>query len=86
MRVGEALVPLTLHCFFSRQRYRRFTAYKLVLKKHPFKQRPNYEAALNDNYSMHALRHEVRRMLRDIDPETVRRRRAESLVQKSRDK
>ncbi|KAK7102818.1 uncharacterized protein [Littorina saxatilis] len=68
------------------ERQKRFTAYRLVVqKKHPIRLRSSYDEALNDNYSMHALRHEVRRMLRDIDPNSVRRRKAESLIQQSRD-
>ncbi|KAL8576952.1 hypothetical protein ACOMHN_024228 [Nucella lapillus] len=68
------------------ERQRRHTAYKLVMKKHPIKQRLDYKAALNDNYSLHALRHELRRMVRDIDPDNRRKRKAENLVQHSRDK
>ncbi|XP_076448497.1 uncharacterized protein LOC143285153 [Babylonia areolata] len=68
------------------ERYRRYTAYKLVVQKHPIQARADYQAALNDNYSLHAFRHELRRMSRTLDPENQRKRKAESLVQECRDK
>ncbi|KAK7503463.1 hypothetical protein BaRGS_00005384 [Batillaria attramentaria] len=69
------------------ERQTRLRAYKLVVtRRHPIRKRADYQAALNDNYSLHALRHEIRRMIHDIDPDTIRRRKAAQLVESSRDK
>ncbi|XP_025108414.1 uncharacterized protein LOC112572764 isoform X1 [Pomacea canaliculata] len=65
------------------ERQKRLVVYKLVIQKHPIKQRADYQAALNDDYSLHGLRHELRSMRDDIDPRTVRKRRIDKMVKTS---
>ncbi|RUS77251.1 hypothetical protein EGW08_014984 [Elysia chlorotica] len=60
--------------------YKRTMAYRMVLKRHPIRRRKDYHAALNDTYSFHSLRHEVRQMLEDIAPDSVAHRHAQARV------
>ncbi|XP_012938322.1 uncharacterized protein LOC106011837 [Aplysia californica] len=65
--------------------YKRTLAYRLVVKKHPIRKNPDFNAALNDNYSFHSLRHEIKAMLNDIDPNIVRHRKARERVHECKD-
>lgn len=65
------------------QSYKRLLAYKMVVKKYAFEGCTNYKAALNDFYSLHSMKHEIRQILQDIDPQNIRRRRTEELVLRS---
>ncbi|GFO18665.1 hypothetical protein PoB_004517000 [Plakobranchus ocellatus] len=61
--------------------YKRTMAYRMVLKRHPIRQSRDYRAALNDSYSYHSLRHEVKKMLEDIAPDSVAHRQAQARVE-----
>ncbi|KAK3709883.1 hypothetical protein RRG08_050358 [Elysia crispata] len=61
--------------------YKRTMAYRMVLKRHPIRHRKDYHAALNDTYSFHSLRHEVKKMLEDIAPDNVAHRQAQAKVE-----
>lgn len=55
-------------------------AYKMVIANHPISSSPDYQKALNDRYTAHALRYEIKRMLNYIEPDKIRERNAKTLV------
>lgn len=55
-------------------------AYKMVIANHPIANSPDYQKALEDTYTAHALRHEIKKMINYIEPDKVRERNAKNLV------
>lgn len=55
-------------------------AYKMVIANHPIANSPDYQKALEDTYTAHALRHEIKKMIHYIEPDKVRERNAKNLV------
>ncbi|XP_033746286.1 uncharacterized protein LOC117331589 [Pecten maximus] len=63
---------------------KRTLAYKLVVEKHNVTNAPDYQKALNDNYSSTALRHDIKHMIQYMEPEKVRERKAKALINETR--
>lgn len=59
-------------------------AYKMVIANHPIANSPDYQKALEDTYTAHALRHEIKKMINYIEPDKVRERNAKSLVNENK--
>ncbi|XP_061179149.1 uncharacterized protein LOC133187764 [Saccostrea echinata] len=55
-------------------------AYRKVIANHPIAASPDYKKALEDRYTAHALRHEIKQMLSYIEPDKIRERNARTLV------
>jgi len=59
-------------------------AYKLVLTKHNITHAQDYKKALDGDYSRHALRYDIKQMVRYMEPDRVRERRAKALIDENR--
>ena len=59
-------------------------AYKMVVANHSISKSPDYHKALDDTYTAHALRHEIKKMLNYIEPNKVRERNARNLVNENK--
>ena len=59
-------------------------AYKMVVANHSISKSPDYQKALDDTYTAHALRHEIKKMLNYIEPNKVRERNARTLVNENK--
>ncbi|XP_069141843.1 uncharacterized protein [Argopecten irradians] len=63
---------------------KRTLAYKLVVEKHSVTNATDYKKALDDDYSSEALRNDVKHMIRYMEPEKVRERKAKALINENR--
>lgn len=63
---------------------KRTIAYKLVCRKNSITNTTDYYKALNKNYSQFALRHEIDHMMTYMEPEKVRERKADALIDENR--
>jgi hypothetical protein len=55
-------------------------AYKMVIANHSISKSPDYQKALDDRYTAHALRNEIKQMINYIEPDKIRERNAKTLV------
>ena len=65
-------------------KFQKYQAYKLVLKRHRIAKAKDYKKALNGNYSYHALHYEIDDMVNFIQPDVVRERKARALINENR--
>ena len=60
-------------------------AYRLVIKNHSVTNCKDYKKALEDRYTAHALRFEIRDMLKFMKPDRVRERNARERIEENRE-
>ncbi|KAK3102551.1 hypothetical protein FSP39_012141 [Pinctada imbricata] len=59
-------------------------AYKFVIRNHRFTDSKDYKKSLDDRYNAHALRFEIRDMMKFMKPDRIRERNAHVLIEENR--
>ncbi|XP_041379662.1 uncharacterized protein LOC121392571 [Gigantopelta aegis] len=65
---------------------RKTLAYQQVVAKHPIHSAPDYQKALDEKYTLHSFRHEIKEMLHKLHPDTIRKKCAQALIEASRER